>query len=87
MGSNANIYDSWRSQRQPPPSTDEFYDSHDPYNDVQLPHKSYRPQQNHYSQYQYDSQYTMDEPAYPYPINASNYNNSRKYYRDYDPNF
>lgn len=84
MGSNANIYDSWRSQRHPP--TDEFYDSHDPYNDVQLPHKSY--QQNQYSsQYQYDSQYTMESEAYPYPNNASNYNNSRKYYRDYDPNF
>lgn len=98
QGSNPNIYDSWRSQQHVPPPQPRFveeddfynYDSHDPYND---PHpKLYPPHvqpqyagSNRYLNQQYMYQQQQQENMYPY--SGSNYSNSRKYYRDYDPNF
>ncbi|XP_055640169.1 mucin-2 isoform X2 [Toxorhynchites rutilus septentrionalis] len=87
-GSSAsNIYDSWRSQRHP----DNYY-----YDDYAMKGSQYAPSGHHRF---HDAAFMMHEP--PPPVMAmyppyhqapappnSHYNtNSRRYYRDYDPNF
>lgn len=91
-GSNPNIYDSWRSQHLQRYNPDEFYyDSHDPYNDLQ-------PKAYQYSQQQQQQNYgstnrfmepNWDEAGYPYHVSNSQkqHSSSRKHYRDYDQHF
>ncbi|XP_058822354.1 mucin-5AC isoform X2 [Topomyia yanbarensis] len=89
-GSSAsNIYDSWRSQRHP----DNYY-----YDDYGLKGSHYPPSSHHHHRLA-DAAFMMHEPPPPvmalYPPYhhapappSGHYNtNSRRYYRDYDPNF
>ena len=92
-GSSAsNIYDSWRSTRH----AEYYYDERDIYGGHKTsstPH--YPPHQQ-----RYDPQFMMHDPPlpahnmYPYhhhhhpaPNSQAYSNSSRRFYRDYDPNF
>ncbi|KXJ81363.1 hypothetical protein RP20_CCG020424 [Aedes albopictus] len=96
-GSSAsNIYDSWRSQRHPPQPNDSYY-----YEDYNLKGSHYPPSGHHHHHHHrlQDAAFMLHEPPPPVmamyppyhhapPPPTSHYNtNSRRYYRDYDPNF
>jgi hypothetical protein len=91
-GSNPNIYDSWRSQHLQRYQTDEYYyDSHDPFNELQpkypQQHQQPPPQQNLYSGSKRFMEPTWQDSAYP-PYNGnSSHNYSSRRLRDYDQHF
>lgn len=90
-GSNPNIYDSWRSQHLQRYQTDEYYyDSHDPFNELQPKYPPQQqqqpPQQNPYSSKRFMEPSWQDSAYPPYNGNSSHNYSSRRL-RDYDQHF
>ncbi|CRK97209.1 CLUMA_CG010606, isoform A [Clunio marinus] len=86
-GSNPNIYDSWRSQHLQRYQPDEFYyDSHDPFNELQPKYQTQQRDAYSGSKQRYLEPSWQDSAYPPYHGNSSHNYSSRRL-RDYDQHF